>query len=359
LEDVTKADVTAYVLDARRIRIWRNRDGTGKETITRREVMLGPATLAQRKVVIKCFYKWLRGGDDYPPEVRWLKTKRREEDQLPVDALVTPDDLARLLQACPGYREKALIAALYESGFRAGELCALNVGSVTFGQHGCYLTLPKKAAGLKTGARRILLFEGTSYVQAWFEHHPFKDDPSKPFFHSLSRRAPMARMTPGALWSFIQDTARRAGIKKPLHPHLFRHSAATERARERWTEGEMRSFFGWARNSDMPSRYVHLAGQDYERMELQRRGLLDAADRSRPALRGRTCRRCKAENILTATFCQNCRQPVSPNAEAVIKAERDAEFKVVAAKLLEDEIKQRVAAEVERFLAAAPVGHPG
>ncbi|MCA1812126.1 MAG: hypothetical protein LC623_08980, partial [Halobacteriales archaeon] len=99
LEDVTKADVTAYVLDARRIRIWRNRNGAGVEKITRREVRLGPATLAQRKVVIKCFYKWLRGGDDYPPEVRWLKTKRREEDQLPVDALVTPDDLARLLQA--------------------------------------------------------------------------------------------------------------------------------------------------------------------------------------------------------------------------------------------------------------------
>ncbi|MGI0022074.1 MAG: hypothetical protein ACRD9Q_04345 [Nitrososphaeraceae archaeon] len=26
------------------------------------------------KVTLKRFYKWLRGSEDYPPEVRWIKT---------------------------------------------------------------------------------------------------------------------------------------------------------------------------------------------------------------------------------------------------------------------------------------------
>ena len=27
------------------------------------------------KVILRKFYKWLRGTDDYPPEVRWIKVK--------------------------------------------------------------------------------------------------------------------------------------------------------------------------------------------------------------------------------------------------------------------------------------------
>jgi integrase/recombinase XerD len=54
--------------------------------------------------------------------------------------------------------------------------------------------------------------------------------------------------------------AKIAKLPKELHPHLFRHTAATERARLGWNEAQMRAYFGWSKSTDMPSRYVHLAG---------------------------------------------------------------------------------------------------
>jgi hypothetical protein len=198
----------------------------------------------------------------------------------------------------------------------------LNIGSVVFDEYGAVLTLPRDGQNLKTGARRVRIHEAVPYLHAWYEAHPFKHDARAALFHTRSHRAPFVRMTSGALWTFVNKARLRAGIMKSLHPHLFRHSAATERARLGWTEGMMRAFFGWSRRSDMPSVYVHLAGGDYERMDLERRGLLKDGDRAKPALAGLACLACRTANVMTALFCKACRNPLTPEAEAAIAKQR-------------------------------------
>ncbi|MHB8633585.1 MAG: hypothetical protein ACYDBQ_06400 [Thermoplasmatota archaeon] len=177
LEETDKAAIIEFVNQSTRERVWRNADKAGKVTETRRRVGLSPATLAERKLVVKVFFKWLRGTDDYPPEVKFLSTRRPARDSIPTDQLLTASDVQALLQAHPEPREKALFAVLHESGMRASEICALNVGSVEFDQYGAILTLPKKAPGLKTGARRVRLLDGAPYLQAWYEAHPHKANP--------------------------------------------------------------------------------------------------------------------------------------------------------------------------------------
>lgn len=326
LVDVKREHIIAHVNVGSRERIWRTRRRDGTMAITKRTIQLNGSTLAARKVILKSFFKWFRGTDDYPPEVRGLKTTRPGGDFIPTDELVTRQDLQALLHHHINPQLRALLAVLYDGGLRAGEMCALNVGSVAFDDYGAVLTLPKGAAGLKTGARRIRIFEAVPYLQAWIEAHPNRADAKAALFFSNSRRAPMARMTGSALWAFCVSAGEKAKLKIHTNTHLFRHSCATEKARLGWTESQMRAFFGWSRSSSMPSYYVHLAGKDYEDMELERRGLLKTEDRRRPALAGISCRVCKHENLPTAMFCQACRNPVSPEAEAIVQARRQEEM---------------------------------
>ncbi|MGC9145998.1 MAG: primase-like DNA-binding domain-containing protein [Nitrososphaeria archaeon] len=61
----------------------------------------------------------------------------------------------------------------------------------------------------------------------------------------------------------LKETARRAGVKKRIYPHLFRHSAATRDARY-LTESELKLKYGWVGGSDMAEVYVHLSWADLD-----------------------------------------------------------------------------------------------
>jgi hypothetical protein len=88
-------------------------------------------------------------------------------------------------------------------------------------------------------------------------------------------------------------------------------------------------------------------------MELERRGVKTKDERGRPALAPLYCRVCKAQNLATATFCQQCRNPVSPEAEKDLEARRQQEIKDAATRLMTDSMKKHIAAEIAKALAAA------
>jgi integrase len=327
----------------------------GRREDHHQEVRIGPATLAVRKVIIRAFMRWLRGTDEYPEEVRRLKINAPSAEEMPTDQLIEREDLIAMLRVHESPRHKAILAVLHERGLRAGEFCSLHIGSVTFDKYGCVLILPRKTdgartRGLKTGVRRIRLFEATPYLQAWYEAHPLKTNPKAPLFFSDSRRAPQARMTPGALWKFCNDAGKKAKLSKDVHPHLFRHSAATERARRGWNEPRMRAFFGWSKNSDMPARYTHLAGQDHEKADLEDRGLLDPKERVKPTLSPVLCPACKTANLAAAMFCQACRAPIAPEAEEELERRRQEEIREAAARVVAQFFPDRVPPEIKRLL---------
>lgn len=346
VEKTERKDVIAYLNNARNLRKWCSTRKDGTETVTEKPIRLSASTINKRKEIVKLFFKWLRQTDEYPPEVKGLKSKKDDGDSIPVDQLITRDDLAALLQAHADTQEKARIAVLYDSGLRASEFCALNIGSVVFDQYGAVLTLPKGAPGLKTGSRRVRLFESVPYLHAWYEAHPNKKDPKAALWVSRSHRAPGVRLTANALWHFISTAGGKAVLAKELWPHLFRHTAATERARMGWNEGQMRAFFGWAKGSDMPSLYVHLAGMDYENVELERRGLKSKDERAASALLPLTCRKCETKNPLTSVFCANCKHPISPEAEEALEKQRQDEIEAITRRMVEEKLKEQLAGAV-------------
>lgn len=348
VEKAERKDVIAYLNTARNLRRWCNAKKDGTTTVTEKPIRLSASTINKRKEILKPFFKWLRQTDEYPPEVKNLKSKKDDGDAIPVDQLITRDDLALMLQAHADVQEKARIAVLYDSGLRASEFCALNIGSVVFDEYGAVITLPKGAPGLKTGSRRVRLFESVPYLYAWYEAHPKKKDAKAALWFSSSHRAPGVRLTASALWHFVVNAGKRASLPKDLWTHLFRHSAATERARMGWNEGQMRAFFGWSKDSDMPSLYVHLAGMDYENVELERRGLKGKDERGASALLPITCVKCKTQNPLTSVFCANCRYPITPEAEAALEKQRQDEIETITRRMVEEKLKEQMTGVVRQ-----------
>lgn len=351
-EDSTKPDLVRYLNNAMGYRSWRNVKADGTATRTVREHRLSFASREKRKEVFRPFFRWLLqlDEDDTIPQLKGIKSRANSHENVPTDELLTPDDLRTMLLHAKHAQARAMIAVLYESGMRAGEFCALNVGSVAFDEFGAVLTLPKDGVGLKTGSRRVRLFDSVSYLQAWYEQHPLKDDSRAPLWITRSSYG-TRRLSANTMYAWTKRAAKGAGIKKHVHPHLFRHTAATERARLGWNEGQMRAFFGWSKNSDMPSWYVHLAGLDYENVEIERRGLKGRGPAG-PALKPLQCKVCKAANPMTATYCSQCRRPVSPEAEARVEEEKRIAIREEVARLIaqDPEERERIAAAVRDVL---------
>jgi len=73
----------------------------------------------------------------------------------------------------------------------------------------------------------------------------------------------------------IKKIAKRAGIKKRIYPHLFRHTRATRLLSE-LSESIGAKYLGWVPGSNMVRIYVHLANEDVEEAILKMHGSVPA-----------------------------------------------------------------------------------
>lgn len=100
----------------------------------------------------------------------------------------------------------------------------------------------------------------------------------------------------------LQEIGKRAGIKKAINPHNFRHSRATFLA-NRFTEAQMNEYFGWIQGSDSSQVYVHLSGRDLDDAVLTLRGMKPKEEKKEETLAPKKCTRCGAINKSTGKFC--------------------------------------------------------
>jgi hypothetical protein len=117
----------------------------------------------------------------------------------------------------------------------------------------------------------------------------------------------------------VQQIAKKAGIKKRVYPHLFRHTRATHLAKH-LTEQELKIYFGWTMGSDMPSTYVHLSGKDIEQKILQLSGIVQKEKEGAPIIPTIYCFRCHERNSIGDRFCKRCGEEL-PSKETIEKIE--------------------------------------
>jgi len=140
--------------------------------------------------------------------------------------VLTREEVAALLEAPPagtpfGLRDRAILELFYSSGLRVSELCGLLLQNVNLDEG--YLRVHGK------GSKERIAPVGGPAVEALRNYlsggRPkfVKAKTGGALFLSQQGRAISRKM----VWVLIKEHAARAGIKKPIKPHLLRHSFAT------------------------------------------------------------------------------------------------------------------------------------
>ena len=135
-----------------------------------------------------------------------------------IDSIISVIDVSKP----EGIRDRAIIEVLYGCGLRISELCNLRISQL-------YLEDKYIRVKGKGSKERLVPIEGVAIdrVREWLvTRMGCKVKPSEEdyVFVSLTRGSRLSRIS---LFIYIKDYAERAGIKKNISPHTFRHSFAT------------------------------------------------------------------------------------------------------------------------------------
>lgn len=292
---------------------------------------LKPGSINSYKTCVKPFFKWLLNPDpdseEYPTVVKWMKCKSPKVD----DERYIPSraEILRMISAAECQRDRAMMFVLLESGARAGEFIRVRIKDVVFDKYGALVRVNGK-----TGERRIRLVESVPDLQLWLTMHPYKDDLDAMLW--ITTRQPYRPLTQIGLDMLIRKYCRIAKTGDSFGAHKFRHVQATEDAKH-YPETTLRAKFGWSKDSDMPSIYVHQSARDTDGVILAHYGIktednMVSANPSMP----KVCPRCKHQNSAMAKFCMQCSAPL--DAKTVIEIEAKNEQA--------DEITSQVMAEL-------------
>ncbi len=251
------------------------------------------------KVVIKRFCKWLRQSEEYPPEVKWIKTNVKNSRKKLPNELLTIDDIYKLADSANNLRDKCFILALYESGARIGEILGVKLKDIEHDKYGVKVNLFGK-----TGARKIRLIACAPSISNWLMEHPDRENKNSPLFCGIWSKKRGEEVNYSTFRAMLKDIAKKAGINKPINPHHFRHSRATELAKN-FTEAQLCQYMGWIQGSKEASTYVHLSGRDMDKAILSLHGLIEEKDEEEkftPII----CPRCNTKNSPGSKFCSSC-----------------------------------------------------
>jgi integrase/recombinase XerD len=187
---------------------------------------LGLSATSQGRVIsgVKSFYRFLLFTDKIETDPTLMLETPKVARKLP--EVLTLSEIERMedvidLSTNEGQRNLAIIEVLYGSGLRVSELINLKLSNVHVDEG--YMLVEGK------GSKQRLVplsEEAIKEIGFWMQdrcHLPTK--PGNEDYLFLNRRG--AKLTRVMILIIVKDLAERAGIKKNISPHTFRHSFAT------------------------------------------------------------------------------------------------------------------------------------
>lgn len=273
-------------------------------------------TIASRLISLKIYFKWLYGMKrGYPEVVDIPLPKGRGNNMISAD-LLTEDEILRLINACYCSRDKALISLLYDSACRIGEITGLNIEDVVIEDE----KIGHILVDGKTGRREVPLSLSIPSLKDWLNTHPQRNNPKSPLFVSL-KGFDGHRLIPQSVEYALRQIKKRAGISKPIHPHLFRHSRLTQLDKKGLSHTAMKYYAGWSRNSNMPSVYSHFSAQDTKDLIYEADGISQPRAKPKILLEPVKCPKCQTPNDKTNRFCYLCGVPMDDTSRKELEIE--------------------------------------
>jgi site-specific recombinase XerD len=196
------------------------------------------------------FYKYCFDETD---DIRYNKMLRQLRNLIvdkpkthinPQDILL-PEDIKKLINVATLERDRCIIAVLFESGMRIGELLALTSSMIQMNEEKqeVVFNIPN-LEGCKTGSRTVVCLEVYAYVQDWM-----KCNPSERFI----------AMSKSGVSKAVKILFEKAGITKPCNIHTFRHSSITNAVIIGMQQNAISMRYWGHVNSNMLATYINLS----------------------------------------------------------------------------------------------------
>jgi site-specific recombinase XerD len=174
------------------------------------EKKLSPATINQIICAIRFLYIDVLNRPFEIGRVFYQKRKRK----LPV--VLSEREILRLLEAAVHLKERAILMTMYSGGLRLREVLGLHPKDIDSA------TMRIRIREGKGGKERYVVLAAT--LLEVLREYSRRFRPTRWLFAGDHPDQPIH---PRTVQRLVRDTARRAGLSKPVTPHVLRHSFAT------------------------------------------------------------------------------------------------------------------------------------
>lgn len=174
---------------------------------------LKASSLSKRISVLKSFFGWLRNEEvikkDNAYKIKIPKKEKRLTKSLNIE------ELELIRESCTTIREKTMVEIFYATGCRLAEIHNIDrFNDINWND----MTI--KVIGKGNKERMVHFgYKARFYLNKYMKSRN-DNDPSL----FITIRKPYRKLSMRGIQREIKVIAKRSGIVKPLHPHIFRHS---------------------------------------------------------------------------------------------------------------------------------------
>jgi len=257
------------------------------------------SSLVDFNITIKKFYNWLKQypPKQYPAEVRWLSTAKKDEQSRDPSEDLTIDEISKLADVAEHVRDKSLLWVLYETGARIGELLQIRIKDVRFDKLASVRIWGEKVKKW----REVPLIQARADLATWLDVHPLRNDPDSYLWISIGTKNHNKPLAYGSVTRMLGILAEKSGIKKPINPHSFRHSRLSFLG-DYLTDAQLGDFAGWQPGSKMTRVYV--------RPKMTKSAVLGIygvqTEEKKILLDENICKICSNVNAPESKYCRHC-----------------------------------------------------
>jgi integrase len=200
---------------------------------------------------------------DYPVKTNKLKLKTNKR---PIEIL-TQAQVQKIINACSSRRDKLLTGGLYESGARIGEMLGIKHEDVDVQNRTINIVAREdnpNGARVKLQQERSLVVSA-EWIDLYIEYlsYDLLGICSEFVFVTLSKTVgvPGTPMTYGCATQIFKSLSER--VKIHIHPHIFRHTHATELLRSGQSIETVQKRLGHSSIQTTIDTYSHLKAEDF------------------------------------------------------------------------------------------------
>ena len=142
-----------------------------------------------------------------------IKRPKREKK---IPSVLTKDEIKILLDNCDSKKSKLMLSLLYATGMRVSELTNLKISNFQFDEN---IGIIRQAKG-----RKDRIFNIPNFIFSQLKKQVNLQQENKKEYLFSGRKE---KITNRNIQKIVNNTAKKAGINKQVHPHTLRHSFAT------------------------------------------------------------------------------------------------------------------------------------